>query len=63
MHALPVTVLDVNIKITMQAARFKAAYIISYADRFAEALAMRKKCELVTGDKEFKQVEKEVKVG
>jgi hypothetical protein len=35
---------------------------MSYADCFAAALAMKKKCELATGDKEFKQVEKYVKI-
>jgi predicted nucleic acid-binding protein len=35
---------------------------MSYADCFAAALAMKKKCELATGDKEFKQVEKDVKI-
>jgi ribonuclease VapC len=35
---------------------------MSYADCFAAALAIKKKCELITGDKEFKQVEKEIKI-
>ena len=35
---------------------------MSYADCFAAALAKLRKAELVTGDKEFKQVEGEVKV-
>ena len=62
MHAIPVTVLDANKEITMQAAKFKASNKMSYADCFAAALAMKKRCELVTGDKEFKLVEKDVKV-
>jgi predicted nucleic acid-binding protein len=62
MRAIPVTVLDANRDITLQAARFKAFLKMSYADCFAAALAMKKKCELVTGDKEFKMVEKEVNV-
>ena len=62
MRAIPVTVLDANREIALQAARFKAVLKMSYADCFAAALAMKKKCELVTGDKEFKMVEKEVKV-
>jgi predicted nucleic acid-binding protein len=62
MRAIPITVLDANQEITLQAARFKAFLKMSYADCFAAALAMKKKCELVTGDKEFKMVEKEVKV-
>jgi len=35
---------------------------MSYPDCSAAALAKKKKCELVTGDNEFKQVEKEVKI-
>jgi len=62
MRAIPVTVVDANREITLQAARFKAFLKMSYADCFAAALAMKRKCELVTGDKEFKMVEKEVKV-
>ena len=62
MHAIPMTVLDANREITMQAAKFKASHKMSYADCFAAALVMKKKCELVTGNKEFKQVEKEVKI-
>ena len=62
MRAIPITVLDANREIALQAARFKAVLKMSYADCFAAALAMKKKCELVTGDKEFKMVEKEVKV-
>jgi predicted nucleic acid-binding protein len=44
------------------AAILKAHKKMSYADCFAAALAKLKKAELVTGDKEFKEVEKEVKI-
>lgn len=44
------------------AAEFKARHQISLADAFAAALAREKKVELVTGDPEFKQLEKEVKI-
>lgn len=45
-----------------QAAVFKATKKMSYADCFAAALAKLRKAELVTGDKEFKQVQEEVRV-
>jgi ribonuclease VapC len=45
------------------AADFKARYKISLADAFAAALAKEKKAELVTGDPEFKALEKEIKIG
>ena len=44
------------------AADFKARFKISLADAFAAALAKEKKAELVTGDPEFKALEKEVKI-
>jgi ribonuclease VapC len=62
MRALPINLVEANKELTLQAARLKAVYKMSYADCFAAALAKKKKCELVTGDKEFKQVEKEVKI-
>lgn len=62
MRALPLQILDANKDITLQAAQLKASNKMSYADCFATALAMKKKCELVTGDKEFKQVEGKVKI-
>lgn len=44
------------------AADFKARFKISLADAFAAALAKDKKAELVTGDPEFKALEKEIKI-
>jgi len=41
---------------------FKVRFKISLADAFAAALAKEKKAELVTGDPEFKAVEKEVRI-
>ena len=45
-----------------QAAIYKAGHKLSLADAFAAALAKEKKAELVTGDREFKALEKEIKV-
>lgn len=44
------------------AADFKARFKLSLADAFAAALAREKKAALVTGDPEFKALEKEIKV-
>jgi predicted nucleic acid-binding protein len=44
------------------AADFKARFRISLADAFAAALTKEKKAELVTGDPEFKTLEKEIKI-
>ena len=44
------------------AADFKARFKMSLADAFAAALAKERKAELVTGDSEFKPLEKEIKI-
>lgn len=44
------------------AADFKARHKLSLADAFAAALAKEKKAELVTGDPEFKALDKEIKI-
>ena len=44
------------------AADFKSRFKLSLADAFAAALAKEKKAELVTGDPEFKALEKEIKI-
>ena len=59
---LPIQVIAADLELTKQAAEFKAAKKMSYADCFATALAKLKKAELVTGDKEFNQVEGDVKI-
>ena len=59
---LPIEVIPADLELARQAAEFKAKKKMSYADCFAAALAKSKKAELVTGDKEFKQVEREVKI-
>jgi len=44
------------------AADFKARFKMSLADAFAAALAKEMKAELVTGDPQFKALEKEIKI-
>jgi predicted nucleic acid-binding protein len=44
------------------AAEFKARFKISLADAFAAALTKDKEAELITGDPEFKSLEKEIKI-
>jgi predicted nucleic acid-binding protein len=41
---------------------FKARFKLSLADAFAAALAKERKGELVTGDPEFKPLEREIKI-
>jgi predicted nucleic acid-binding protein len=59
---LPVDIVPADLEAAKQAAIFKSSKKMSYADCFAAALAKHRRVELVTGDKEFKQVEREVKI-
>ena len=54
---------DTDLHLVRQAATFKATKKMSYADAFAAALAKLRNAELVTGDREFKAVEGEIKIG
>ena len=51
-----------DLALVRQAAIYKATKKMSYADCFAAALAKIQKIELVTGDPEFKEVEKDIKI-
>ena len=61
-RTLPIELVDVDLVLTRDAARFKAAGGISYADSFAAALASQRKAGLLTGDPEFRAVEGEIGV-
>ena len=62
--SLPIALVPVadDLELVRQAAVYKATKKMSYADCFAAALAKVKNAELVTGDTEFKEVEKEIKI-
>jgi len=51
-----------DLHLVREAAKLKAKYRMSYADCFAAALAKIKHAELVTGDPEFKQVQRDVRI-
>jgi predicted nucleic acid-binding protein len=51
-----------NLDLVRQAAVYKATRKLSYADSFAASLAKIRNAELVTGDREFKEVEDEIKI-
>jgi len=61
-HTLPIHLVPADLELAKQAAIVKASKKMSYADCFAAALAKHHRIELVTGDKEFKQVEGDVKI-
>lgn len=58
----PITIVEANKELTLAAAKFKAHHKMSYADAFAAGLAELKRATLITGDKEFKPLEKEIKI-
>src|SRR5260221_3933756 len=59
---MPIELVDADLHLVKQAATYKATNKMSYADAFAAALAKIKNAELVTGDAEFKALEKEIKI-
>jgi len=58
----PVEIINPDIELTLKASRIKAFKKMSYADCFAAALAEHENAILVTGDDEFKEVEKSIKI-
>lgn len=59
---LPIEFHPADRRLADLAADFKVRHKLSLADAFAAALAKEKKAELVTGDSEFKPLEKEIKI-
>ncbi len=57
-----IEIVDIDWTLTRQAAVFKVNGNISYGDCFAAALAKIRKAELITGDKEFKHLDGEIKI-
>ncbi|HRN25884.1 MAG TPA: type II toxin-antitoxin system VapC family toxin [Ignavibacteriaceae bacterium] len=58
----PITIVEANKELTLQAAQYKAFNKMSYADAYAAALTKSKKATLVTGDKEFKVLDNDIKI-
>ena len=59
---MPIELVEADLHLAKQAATYKATNKMSYAGAFAAALAKIKNAELVTGDLEFKALEKEIKI-
>jgi ribonuclease VapC len=60
--ALPIEFQPATRELADLAADFKSRHSISLADAFAASLAKNLKADLVTGDPEFKVLEKEIKI-
>jgi uncharacterized protein len=61
-NSMAIEIVDADWTLTHLAAAFKVNGNIAYADCFAAALAKSRKAELVTGDKEFKALDSEIKI-
>jgi predicted nucleic acid-binding protein len=59
---LPITKIGNTLTEVIDAAKIKAQYPISYADCFTVATAIRERAVIITGDPDFKHVEKIVKI-
>jgi predicted nucleic acid-binding protein len=59
---LGIEFVDADWTLAHEAGGFKSKHKMSFADCFAAALARQKKALLLTGDPEFRQVEKEVSI-
>jgi predicted nucleic acid-binding protein len=59
---LPISFIENNFEMVLEAAKLKAQFSISYADCFAAATAIKYDAMLVTGDPDFKQLESMVEI-
>ena len=62
MRQLPVTLVNADMEITIEAAGLKSVHPVAYADCFAAALGIRNRATVITGDPEFKRFGKLVKI-
>ena len=62
LRQLGIKFIDADWDLAHEAAGFKSKHKMSFADCFAAALAKQKKAHLITGDQEFKQVQKDISV-
>lgn len=57
---LPVSIIDADKAVSIQAAKLKANHSIAYADCFAAALGILNSARVITGDPEFRKLEKDI---
>jgi len=62
LRAAPIEFHPADRRLADLAADLKSRHRLSLADAFAAALAKERKTELITGDPEFKPLEKEIKI-
>lgn len=59
---LPIRITDVDAGLSREAAKIRAEKKLSSANSFAAALTKSRRGELITGDKEFKSVESDIRI-
>lgn len=59
---LPIEIILVDAALAKEAGKIKAFHKMSYADCFAAALAKTHHAQVLTGDPEFKEIEKEIDI-
>jgi len=62
LESIPIEIVPVYTRDSEEAAEIKAYKRMSYADCYAAALAQRLAAPIITGDPEFKEVEKEIRI-
>lgn len=58
----PIHIVDVNRELTYEAAKLKGEFRIAYADCFAVALSVKLGATIVTGDPDFKKLQRRVSI-
>ncbi len=59
---LPIEVINVDMELTKAAAEFRAQHKLPYADCFAAALAQDRRALLITTDRDFSDVERQLNI-
>ena len=62
LRELGIAFVDASWSLAHEAAKYKSRHRMAYADCFAAALTKQKDAVLLTGDPEFKQVEREITI-
>lgn len=62
LRQMGISFVEAHWELAQEAGRFKVKNRMSFADCFAAALARQKTATLLTGDPEFKQVEREITI-
>jgi ribonuclease VapC len=58
----PIQIVEVNKDLAYEAAKLKGEFRIAYTDCFAVALSAKLNASLVTGDREFKKLQKRISI-